>query len=111
MDCPRCGTANADGVQFCTNCHATLFFKCPKCEHTQSHGVICEKCGANFALFWSSYLLEKREEDEQLKHDKVKAAESLAFQAVTLPLFGGRWLSRFFLGQVIGRVLSYFNSR
>ena len=24
MECPKCGTQNADGVQFCTNCGANL---------------------------------------------------------------------------------------
>jgi uncharacterized membrane protein YvbJ len=111
MDCPRCGVANAEGVQFCTNCHATLFFKCPKCEHTQAHGIVCEKCGTNFAQFWAIYMTQKSAENDRLESDKVKAAERMALQMATLPFAAGAGLSRFLIWQVISRAISYFRAR
>jgi RNA polymerase subunit RPABC4/transcription elongation factor Spt4 len=111
MNCPKCGTMNADGVQFCTNCHATLFFKCPKCEHMQSHNDVCEKCGTNFAAFWSGYLQQEFQGQEQLDHDKLRAEGVAALQAATLPFSASRGLSRFLLFQIIGRAVSFFRAR
>lgn len=98
-------------MQFCTNCHATLFFKCPKCEHMQSHNDICEKCGTNFAMFWSGYLANSYLEQEQLERDKHKAEAMEALQAATLPIAASGGLLRFLLFQVIGRAISFFRSR
>jgi uncharacterized membrane protein YvbJ len=111
MVCPRCGKENLDEVQFCTNCHATLFFKCPKCNHTQSHNDVCEKCGTNFATFWSVYLTSKYAEQERLEHDKLRAEGAAALQAATLPFAASQGIGRFLLFQVIGRAISYFRSR
>jgi hypothetical protein len=111
MVCPKCGTTNADGVQFCTNCHATLFFKCPKCEHIQSHSDVCEKCGTSFALFWSSYLTDRFAEDHQLEHDKLRAEGVAVLQAATLPFSASQGLSRFFFWQVLNRAVAFFRSR
>lgn len=115
MTCPTCGVANAEGVQFCTNCHATLLFKCPQCEHMQTHGATCESCGTNFDVFWASYLALKSHEEEQVEKDKLKSEAGALVQILTLPLAGGASLARFVFGQAvtqaIGRVFSRLTSR
>jgi len=115
MTCPKCGAANAEGVQFCTNCHATLVFKCPNCAHTQTHGGTCESCGANFDLFWASYLALKSHETHQVESDKLKAEAGAFMQILMLPLAGGASLTRFLFSQAafqaIGRIFSRLTSR
>jgi predicted amidophosphoribosyltransferase len=111
MNCPKCGAANAEGVQFCTNCHATLIFKCPNCAHTQTHGGVCDACGENLDLFWASYLAIKTNEAERVAHDKTKAEIAVAAQALTAPFAGGASLSRFFIVQLLGRLFARFTSR
>lgn len=110
MNCPKCGAANAEGVQFCTNCHATLIFKCPNCAHTQTHGGTCDACGENLDLFWASYLAIKSNEAEHVARDKTKAEIAAVAQALTVP-FGGASLSRFFIVQFLGRLFARFTSR
>ncbi|HEV2314675.1 MAG TPA: zinc-ribbon domain-containing protein [Candidatus Acidoferrales bacterium] len=115
MTCPKCGAANAEGVQFCTNCHATLLFKCPNCAHMQTHGGTCESCGANFDLFWASYLALKSHETQQVEIDKLKAEAGTFMQILMLPLAAGASFTRFLFGQAIaqavGRVFSRLTSR
>ncbi|HVB88478.1 MAG TPA: zinc ribbon domain-containing protein [Candidatus Dormibacteraeota bacterium] len=115
MTCPKCGAANAESVQFCTNCHATLLFKCPNCEHMQAHGGTCDSCGTNFDLFWSSYMALKSHEAQQVEVDKLKAEAGTLVQILTLPLAVGASLTRFVFGQaaihLISRVFSRLTSR
>src|SRR5579863_5316803 len=115
MTCTKCGAANAEGVQFCTNCHATLLFKCPNCAHMQTHGCTCDSCGANFDLFWASYLALKTHETQQVEIDKLKAEAGTFMQILTLPFAGGASLTRFLFGQAatqfIGRIFSRLTSR
>lgn len=115
MTCPKCGAENAEGVQFCTTCHATLVFKCPKCEHTQNHGGVCDACGLNLNLFWATYLEAKREEDDKIAHDKTMAAIHNAAAIATAPIAAARNASQFFLfslfEQLLGRLFGRFSSR
>jgi|SRR5215469_327681 len=111
MTCPKCGATNADGVQFCTNCHATLIFKCPHCDHTQAHGGTCDTCGQNFAVFWCNYLAERSNEAKQIASDKTTAELGAVVTAAAAPLAGGGWLARVLLGQLLGRVTAWFGSR
>lgn len=111
MNCPKCGAANADGVQFCVHCHATLIFKCPNCAHTQSHGGVCDACGENLDLFWASYLAIKSNEAERVARDKARAEIGEVMTAATLPFGGGASLSRFFIVQLLGRLFAKFRSR
>lgn len=115
MECAKCGTANAEGVQFCTNCHATLIFKCPKCDHRQPHGGKCDACGQDFAAFWSTYLAMKGQETQQIARDKTMAEMNAVASVVTLPLAAAPNLSRFLIVQLFGRLfrrlLGGFSSR
>jgi len=111
MTCPKCGAANLDGVQFCTTCHATLLFKCPKCEHMQNHGGVCDACGLNLTAFWVTYLETKSEEEQKIAHDKTVASIGKAVNAVEAPFAAGRSLSQFFLFQFLGRLFGWLSSR
>ena len=113
MDCPKCGTANADGVQFCTNCHATLIFKCPKCEHTQTHGGRCDLCGEDFAFFWAQHFTAKAAEDARIEKDKAEAeAEANAVRtALTVPFSGPAGIASFLGMQLFSRLFAWFRSR
>lgn len=109
MICPKCGATNADGVQFCMRCHATLFFKCPKCDHNQAHGDTCDACGQNFAAFWCSYLADKSNEAKQIASDRATAKLGAVVTAAAAPLAGGPWLTRVLFG--LARITAWFGSR
>lgn len=111
MTCPKCGAENPDGVQFCTTCHATLLFKCPKCEHMQNHGGVCDACGLNLTAFWAAYLETKTEEDQKLEHDKTMAAIHNAAAIATAPIAAASNVSQFFLFQLFGRLFGWLSSR
>jgi hypothetical protein len=111
MDCPKCGTANADGVQFCTNCHATLIFKCPKCEHTQTHGGRCDVCGEDFALFWAQHFTKKDAEDARIQKDKTEAEANAVRTALTVPFSGPAGIASFLGMQLFSRLLAWYRSR
>jgi predicted amidophosphoribosyltransferase len=106
MICPRCGRDNREGVQFCTNCHETLLFKCPVCWHVQEHGGTCEKCGASFAAFWELAAVYQAKEDQQVASDKLKARASLLASVLMAPLLGGRWVLRMLFGRLLARLFA-----
>jgi hypothetical protein len=54
--CPKCSQPNLDTAQFCTRCHQTLLYRCPKCWHEQHASGKCEKCGEDLALYWTRQL-------------------------------------------------------
>jgi uncharacterized membrane protein YvbJ len=76
MVCPACHAANPSGIQFCTHCHATLFFRCPQCWHEQTTNQKCEKCGMDIDNFWRAQVAtaeiieikEEAEHRERLEH-------------------------------------------
>lgn len=111
MTCPKCGATNGEGVQFCTSCHATLIFKCPKCEHTQTHGGQCEACGMSFDAFWASYLAMKTEEEQHVARDRALGEVNKALTIATAPFAAGTSLSRFFLVQLLSRFFGRLRSR
>lgn len=111
MICSKCGAANADRVQFCTNCHATLIFKCPKCEHTQAHGGRCDICGEDFAFFWARHFSAKDAEDDVIQRDKAKAEANAVRTAVTLPFSGPVGIASFIGVQLFSRLAAWLKSR
>ena len=111
MDCPKCGTANADGVQFCTNCHATLIFKCPKCEHKQAHGGRCDVCGEDFAFFWARHFAEKNAEEARIEKDKAEAEANAVRTALTVPFSGPAGWAFFLITQALNRIATWYRSR
>jgi hypothetical protein len=92
MQCPKCGVDSPDTVQFCTRCHETLLWKCPKCWHQQRHGGSCERCGLNFSVFWQATLERQREEDARVGLDRLKGRGSMLMQILMAPFTGGRSL-------------------
>ena len=81
----------------------------------QMHGGTCDSCGANFDLFWASYLALKSREEQQVKIDKFKAEVGIFMRILTLPLAAGASFTRFLFGQAamqfIGRLFSRLTSR
>ncbi len=44
--CPRCGTDNAPGAKFCTECGSSLATACPECGNVTAPGQnFCSECG------------------------------------------------------------------
>jgi len=96
MQCPQCGCANPNGVAFCTHCHATLMFKCPKCWHEQNHGAKCEQCGADFGQLQGVYLAQVMAEEFRETQDEETRVNAAAFAAsnpvMAAVLFIIRWI-------------------
>ena len=111
MICPKCGAANADGVEFCTRCHATLLFTCPHCNHTQPHSGKCDTCGQNLDLFWKTYLVKTQAEAADAEAQQMKTEAKAVQTAVTFP-FSGPWgWTLFVTTQVFRRIAAWFASR
>lgn len=111
MTCPKCSAASPDGAQFCTHCHATLLFKCPKCDHLQNHGGICDGCGLNLDEFWTQHLAIKRVEEENFEQKQMEREVVNIQAAMTVPFSGpGGWLI-FLVTQLIRRVGAWFEPR
>jgi hypothetical protein len=53
FECPKCRQSNLDDAQFCSRCHRTLLYHCPKCWHNQRTAAKCEKCGEDLTLYWT----------------------------------------------------------
>ena len=52
--CPACGHETSEDMQFCAQCHHTMYYRCPKCWHHQQTPLTCEKCGLNMVLYWKT---------------------------------------------------------
>jgi len=102
MLCPKCMTENADDLQFCTRCHATLRFKCPKCWYEQNHGGTCDHCGADFKQYQAVFLaglIGENARETQADADKVghvMTATQMAVTAVTSP-----WMAILILARAV----------
>jgi uncharacterized membrane protein YvbJ len=83
--CPKCGHANPETADFCTNCHAILIRHCPNCWHQQRGGEVCEKCGTCFALSAELALERSLTEDARVQRDQFKARVAAVFQIALLP--------------------------
>jgi hypothetical protein len=53
--CPECQHANPESAHFCTHCHHTLIYCCPKCWHEQRHGGTCDACHLDLDKYWRVY--------------------------------------------------------
>ncbi len=80
MQCPKCGTVNQGGVQFCTQCHFILLHRCPNCWHEQAQGGLCEKCGLNFDAYWNLYLLKQADQRAREDVETIKAWGGLSYR-------------------------------
>ena len=50
MTCTACGTLNAEGAKFCSECGEPLSQACPTCGSSVTAGAkFCSECGAPFA--------------------------------------------------------------
>lgn len=88
ITCPKCGNENPKTAYFCITCHAILIHRCPNCWHEQRNGMVCEKCGTNFALYWQLQLQAAMEEENRLWWDKLGAGIGKFLQIVSLPFYG-----------------------
>ena len=82
MICAKCGHDNPGDTQFCTNCHQTLIYRCPKCWHEQRHGGACGKCGLDMTAYWNTYGAKQNaaliaEERTNLERSSKEAASLL----------------------------------
>jgi uncharacterized membrane protein YvbJ len=111
MICPKCGVANAEGLQFCTHCHATLIFKCPKCGHTQMHGATCDACGLNFDAFWKQQLAIKHVKEESRERRQLEQEVDDIRTALTVPFSGPAGWTIFLVTEAIRRIGTWFRSR
>jgi hypothetical protein len=53
--CPECRRVNPESAHFCTDCHHTLIYRCPKCWHEQRHGGTCDACHLDLDKYWLVY--------------------------------------------------------
>lgn len=111
MTCPKCGAANSDGVRFCTRCHATLIFKCPKCDHTQLHGGTCDACGLDMDTFWKWHLAKKRIEEENFERKHAEQDINNIRAAMTVPFSGPAGWIVFLFQCAFNRITAWFSSR
>lgn len=111
MTCPKCGAANPNGVQFCTHCHATLLFKCPKCDHSQPHGGSCDACGLDMDFFWKRHLAIKRIEEENFERRQTEGEVNNIQAAMTVPFSGPAGWTIFLITQAVRRVAAWFDAR
>jgi hypothetical protein len=111
MTCPECGAVNAEGVQFCTHCHATLIFKCPICDHRQTHGGVCDACGLNFDVFWKQRLAVKRVKEENFERKQTEQQVNAIRAAMTVPFSGPVGWIIFLTTAALNRIAAWFESR
>lgn len=83
--CPSCGHANPLTAYFCISCHAILIRRCPNCWHEQRQGLVCEKCGTNFALAAELALERSANEQARVDRDKFVARTLTMWQIALLP--------------------------
>lgn len=111
MTCPKCGATTAGDAQFCTNCHATLFFKCPKCSHTQLHGNTCDACGLDLDAFWKQRLAIKRVEEDNRERNDLEREVNNVRTALTVPFSGPSGWAFFLISVLLNRIGNWWRSR
>ncbi len=102
MVCPKCKLDNWEDVKFCTRCHTTLRFECPKCWYAQNHGGTCDHCGTDFKQYQAVYLaglIGENARDTQKEADKVGhvlTAAQMAITSITSP-----WMALLLLARTV----------
>jgi hypothetical protein len=86
--CPKCGHANPGTAYFCISCHQILIHRCPNCWHEQRAGVLCEKCGTCFALYWEEAFERAVEEENRVWWAKLAAGAEAFLQILQVPFIG-----------------------
>jgi hypothetical protein len=109
--CPECRRANLDSAHFCTHCHHTLIYSCPKCWHEQRHGGICDACHLDLDKYWRVYGATKQaaliNEEETNLEKSTKPIEGVLLTIASIPLQFVPFLS--FLGY--GLLLNWLRRR
>ena len=108
QQCPECGHENSDNVQFCVQCHHTMFYRCPKCWHHQQTQHTCENCGLDMAMYWKTQLATARavlvkEEPESMEksaNEAIGAINSVGFALAHPVTFLGWVLAEYVLKKV-----------
>lgn len=94
MDCPKCKHSNPEDAKFCTRCHAPMRFVCPACQHVQTEGGKCEKCGVDFAKY-AGLLMFQMQMKADKERKKVEQRSAFWKQLFLLPITGGFSLIRY----------------
>lgn len=74
--CPECQHANPESAHFCTHCHHTLIYSCPKCWHEQRHGGTCDVCHLDPEKYWRVYGHEAIRADQRRRNKSGKLYET-----------------------------------
>jgi len=109
--CPECQRVNPESAHFCTHCHHTLIYSCPKCWHEQRHGGTCDACHLDLDKYWRVYGAAKQaaliNEEETNLENSTKRVEGVLLTIATIPLQFVPFLS--FLGY--GLLLNWLRRR
>jgi uncharacterized membrane protein YvbJ len=105
VECPRCGYANPATAYFCIQCHAILIRRCPNCWHEQRQGLVCEKCGTNFALAAELALEKSQDEEARVERDKF-IARTLTIWQIALPFTSLAGLARALVMRFVSGLLT-----
>ncbi len=106
VQCPKCGYANPATAYFCIHCHALLIRRCPNCWHEQRQGLVCEKCGTNFALAAELALEKSQHEEARIERDKFIARTLTVWQFALLPFTSLAGLVRALVMRVVSGLLT-----
>jgi uncharacterized membrane protein YvbJ len=106
VECPKCGYANPATAYFCIQCHAILIRRCPNCWHEQRQGLVCEKCGTNFALAAELALEKSQDEEERVERDKFIARTLTIWQIALLPFTSLAGLARALVMRFVSGLLT-----
>jgi hypothetical protein len=102
MLCPKCSSHSPQGVQFCTNCHTTLRFTCPKCWEAQYHGGACDSCGADFKQYQAVYLSGLIGENaRETKKDSDKIGHVVTATQITVTSITSPWMALLILVRTV----------
>jgi hypothetical protein len=108
---PECQRVNPESAHFCTHCHHTLIYSCPKCWHEQRHGGTCDACHLDLDKYWRVYGATKQaaliNEEETNLANSTKRVEGVLLTIATIPLQFVPFLS--FLGY--GLLLNWLRRR